>query len=333
MTRRTIQILAAIVAVLVIVLLVLERARQSGPGERRALLPEFEANANDVTDISIRQPGADGSVTIRREGDRWVVVARDDYPADVGRLRQLIIALADADIVEQKTSNPGQYEKLQVDDPDEGGAGSKVVMNGPGFAYSVILGKTAQNDYRYARLTEEATSYLIDENPDIPESVGDWVMPDIVDIDPARVYKVRISHADGETIVIAKSDQEQTDFDVSGIPEGRELSFATIGNGIAGALAKLTLEDVRKKVEAVPASTAVYETWEGLRITAEVVSGAEDSWVAFSAEAVSEESGIGEEADRINARLGGWQYRLADYKEGLLTRHWDDILRATDTDP
>ena len=39
----------------------------------------------------------------------------------------------------------------------------------------------------------------------------------------------------GETIVIEKSEREQTDFDVSGIPDGRELTYATVGNGIAGA--------------------------------------------------------------------------------------------------
>ena len=32
----------------------------------------------------------------------------------------------------------------------------------------------------------------------------------------------------------------------------------------------------------------------------------------------------------INDRLSGWQYRLPDFKKNLLTRRWDDILKAAD---
>jgi hypothetical protein len=37
-------------------------------------------------------------------------------------------------------------------------------------------------------------------------------------------------------------------------------------------------------------------------------------------------------AAAINERVGGWQYRLQDYKKDLLTRGWDDILKAGDTE-
>ena len=155
-------------------------------------------------------------------------------------------------------------------------------------------------------------------------------MPDIIDVNSGDVRRVTISHADGETIVIEKSDQEQTDFDVVGVPEGRELSYATVGNGVAGALTKLALDDVRVREEMSPTTITTFQTWDGLTITAEVVSDEESSWIAFAAAAADEESAVAERVAEINTRVSGWQYQIADYKKNLLIRRWDDILKAAD---
>jgi stage V sporulation protein SpoVS len=158
------------------------------------------------------------------------------------------------------------------------------------------------------------------------------LLPEIVNIGAEKVKTVTITHADGETIVVGKSDREQTDFDVSGLPEGRELSYATVGNDIAGALAGLELQDVRASINGAVAATAVYQTWDGLKITTQIIAEDEDAWVTFAAESTVEESGASDAATEIRARVSGWQYRLPDYKKNLLTRRWDDILKSTDVD-
>ncbi|MDH3531855.1 MAG: DUF4340 domain-containing protein, partial [Gammaproteobacteria bacterium] len=211
-----------------------------------------------------------------------------------------------------------------------------------------ILGDSAQRDFRYARLPDQATSYLIDKNPTVPDSVGDWLLPDIIDISAERVRKVSILHADGDSIVIEKGARDLTDFAVLDVPEDRELSYATVGNGVAGALSQLKLDDVRARRDAAAATTTVFETWDGLEITAAVTSDEGASWVAFaigtvpvvpSAEATADDAaGAGEpakvddEANELNERLSAWQFRLPDYKKNLLLRRWDDILKAVDAE-
>lgn len=349
MSRKTLQVLIAVVVGLVLTLLVLDSTdRNDAPNEAGPLLPGLKSRANEVEQVRISRSAGEESVTIRRDGGAWVVSDRDDYPADVGKLRQLIIALADASIVEEKTSNPEQYEKLGVDDPAEGGDGARVFAGGEGFSYEVILGDSAQRDFRYARLPDQATSYLIDKNPTVPDSVGDWLLPDIVDISAERVRKVSILHADGDSIVIEKGARDLTDFAVLDVPEDRELSYATVGNGVAGALSQLKLDDVRARRDAAAATTTVFETWDGLEITAAVTSDEGASWVAFaigtvpvvpSAEATADDAaGAGEpakvddEANELNERLSAWQFRLPDYKKNLLLRRWDDILKAVDAE-
>jgi predicted regulator of Ras-like GTPase activity (Roadblock/LC7/MglB family) len=169
-------------------------------------------------------------------------------------------------------------------------------------------------------------------------------LPTIVDIPSDRIQKVSIAHADGETIAIEKSSRDLTDFSVLAVPEGRELSYATVGNGIAAALRTLELDDARRTADGDVATTTVFDTWDGLRVTATVSSENDESWVAFHAEELPIEADVDssedsdavaatpsdrfESAGDINERLNGWQYRLPDHKTDLLVRRWDDILKS-----
>jgi len=332
MTRRTVQALVAIVIGLVLLLVVLERGDRGDAGaDGDLLLPSFRDVANDVDEVRISSPG-DSAITLQRGEDGWQVAERGGYPANVGMLRSVVAALAEARVVETKTANPDNYAQLAVDDPDEGGSGTKVTVNGASFGHAVIFGKPARGDYRYARIAGEETSYLVDRNPDLPEESGGWLAPDIVDIGSDGVRRVTIAHAGGETIVIEKTDAEQTDFDVVGVPDGRQLSYPTVGNAVAGALSDLDLDDVRRRVEAEAASTAVFETWDGLTVTVSVAEDGDDTWLAFEAAAGGEGPADAEKSEAINERTAGWQYKVPDYKKNLLTRRWDDMLRSAETE-
>lgn len=351
MTRNTLHWLIAVVAGLILLLIALEAGDPGDDGnEDRLLLPDLRSTLNDATGLEVVRGGEEPAVKIIREDDRWVVPDRGAYPADFGKLQSLMLALADAEIVEEKTANPELYARLGVDDPEEGSEdGVKLVVTGPDASHSVIIGKRAQGDYRYARVPGQERSYLINQNPDIPASISDWLAADIIDVPSDRVRRATITHVDGEKIVVEKSDREQDNFDVLGVPEGRELSYAAVGNGIAGALGGLELDDVRPKANAERIASAVFETWDGLKVTAEIGSDGDNSWVTFAAEvAPAEEEPAGEEsapvdeviaeddpaseAREINDRLARWQYRLPDYKNNLLTRRWESLLKAPEAD-
>jgi hypothetical protein len=327
MTRKTIQILIALIITLGLLLLVIDRDDDGTYAERAVFLAGFKEVANDATRISISGSSDGEDVTISRESGNWMVNARDNYAADISKLGQLVSTLANARIVEQKTSNPENYANLGVNDPGDGGNGRLVSIEGPGLNYSVIIGDSAQRDFRYARVPDQATSYLIDQNPPIPASASEWLVADIVDIPSSRIRNVSIEHADGESIVVEKIEEEQTDFDVLDVPEGRELSYATVGNGIAGALSDLGLDDVRKRIDAPAVTSVTFETWNGLSLSVKVIDEEEASWLEFAATSVDEEHSVDNEVAAINERLSGWQYQVADYKKNLLIRRWDDILK------
>ena len=55
-------------------------------------------------------------------------------------------------------------------------------------------------------------------------------------------------------------------------------------------------------------------------------------WLRLSAESTVDDDAIRDEASRINERVAGWQYRIADSRADRLARRWDDLLQAVDDD-
>lgn len=352
MNAKNIGILGIIIAALIAVYFLTNNGSDSGTGGA-TFIPELKSRLNGTTALEVRS--AKGSLTVIRAGDQWVIAERNNYPANVGALRELLISLADAKIVESKTSNPEKYHLLGVNDPaDEDSTAIELIIRGEDFEHSVILGKTAQRSYRYARLADIEQSVLIDKNPDVADDVGGWLVQDLLDIAASRVRSVTVRHADGERIEILKESADDQNFSVANVPDGRELSYATVANGIAGALGGLQLEDVRAATtDTQPAAVTMFETFDGLTLSVSSYGDAEESWIAISARA--EESAATEteaeteadtetetetetgpsaattEAAAINQRAGGWQFRIADYKANLLKRRFDDILKAEDT--
>lgn len=283
MNTRSLKVLAVLVLVLFVAVFALNRPANDD-GERNELLfPDLKDRLDEVSEVTIADAG--GAVTITRTEEGWVVPDKGGYEANTGALRELLLAIAEARTIEQKTSNSELYERLGVEDPmGEGSNGVLVESAGLGTDdFALILGDPVQGEYRYVRLADAKESWLIDRNPEIPADAGGWLAADIVDIPSSSVRSVTITHPDGEAIRIRKADPEAANFEVDGIPEDRELSYPSVANGVAAALASLTLEDVRASATAggVDATAAaattttrtVFTTFDGLRIAVESSTG------------------------------------------------------------
>ncbi|HEX5765743.1 MAG TPA: DUF4340 domain-containing protein [Woeseiaceae bacterium] len=281
MSSRNVRILAVVVLALFGVLFALNSTdRSDSQTGAQMLFPEIKSRLNDLNVVTITD--ADGTITLEREAEddsaaaRWISSAHDGYPADTGKLRQLLLAIADARKLEQKTADPELYERLGVADPrEDGGNGVLVSARGNDAAVSVILGDTAQQEFRYARLPDEEQSWLIDQNPDLPGDSTGWLLPEIVDIAATRIQSVIIRHADGEEVRIGKENADAANFELENIPEDEELRYPSVANGIAGVLGNLALQDVRKgDLAGEDASTAEFRTFDGLELLVRIGSRA-----------------------------------------------------------
>jgi hypothetical protein len=290
------------------------------------LFPGLRKQINEISQVSISK--AIESFTITNDSGRWVLTERNNYPVDIGKLRQLLLALADAKMLEEKTSDIEMYARLGVENIRKNSTGIEIRISGLDLEKSLILGKLAQRKYRYARIPGQNKSWLIDQNPDLPNNLGGWLLPEILDIDKSRIQAITITHSDGETIYIEKQNSEDGNFDVSNIPDGRELSYASVVNSIANVLSDLNLQEIAKASEVETDDNSVetiFRTFDGLKITINSSLLEDETWITVN---TNQDEMKSEEAVKINEKLSGWKYQIQSYKGNQLRRRWDDILKS-----
>jgi len=325
-TMKPAQVLAlAGVAVFAIVLaFALGGNRQADPGGDR-LLPALEGAVNDV-DALVIQPGGAPAIRIERGEAAWTVPAHHRYPADAGKVRRLVLALADARVLETKTSNPDFYARLGVEDASEsGGGGAAVSLEGVDGTQTVIVGnREIQGDRgTYVRIAGEPAARLVDQAIVVETASLDWLDREVMDVPAARVSAIEISHPDGDRVSIARD--EAGTLALASVP----VSGPTAADALARALAALRFDDVQ------PASglavgdepvTARFTLDDGTVIEAASHGPADATWTTFTVipAEVSDEPGS---ATRLAARVEGWAYRLPAWKAEQLARRLDDLLK------
>jgi phage baseplate assembly protein gpV len=367
MTRRAALIVAGLAVIAIVLALVGQRQNRPDTFTGTLLVPGLAEALNDIERVTVTGARAETIATLVRGEAGWSVVEKAGYAADLAKIRQALVGLSEARIVEEKTSNPDFHARLGVEAVEaEGATGVAIAIEAPTEFPVLILGDEPNSASRYARRAAEQASFLIDRNPEIPSTTTQWLETEIVDVPSASVESVTIKHSDGDEIAISKASAAESNFTVAGIPEGRELSYPTVANVIGNALRELKLDDVAPAVDAaVPSVVTEFRTFDGLVVTVTSTLDGEMPWLAFAARAetsVSPDAADAEEpgaaadeaseaatesapgaapsdtaapdpvaaAEAINARVGGWRYRIPEYQHGQLTRRWADLLKAAE---
>src|SRR5581483_7230396 len=264
---------AAIVALAAAIAINVSRRPESEANEKpKALLPELHDHVNDVNQITLT--GAEGKTlaTLKRTGDAWNVVEKANYPADLAKIREFLIKLDQATILEQKTSNPKLYAELGVDDvKDKDAKGVLVELAGLPQPVKLIVGNYngAGGGGTFVRRDGDAQSWLAKGNIAVAKNTADWEMRDLADIPSNRLKSVTLTNPDGKTLAAAKEQPGDANFKVADVPKGREVSSEFAANGLASTLAGLTADDVFPAKDMPPPDKvykAQYAAFDGLVI-------------------------------------------------------------------
>jgi hypothetical protein len=335
MSARTLLILIALTVAAGLAAWGLAGRDNGGPaGPSGALLEGFDERVNDVVAVVVSTPLE--RFTVRRTGQGWVMDERDGYPVAFETVKQTLLGLAEMSVLERKTDNPELYDRIGVEDPEvEGSESIQFTLlgeTGSALAAVVVGDAGPSRGTRYVRRAGEEVSWLVRLDLVPERRASFWLERELIEVEPARVRSVTITHPDGEQVVVAKEAREDVAWVLRDVPEDREPLNATIGRTLAGALENLTLEDVRAAAGA-PLSAeqqvvAVYETFDGLRLTLITAPEGESTWMRLQAEAVGEATeDVREEADEMQARLSGWAFSIPQYRSTSLRKRMDDLTR------
>src|SRR5262245_26971314 len=158
------------------------------------LYPQLKATLNDVNAIHVRGAAETAKVTIERAGNGWRVAERGGFAADPARVRKLLLAMADAKTLEQKSALPENYAALGVDEPKSANASGQLVeLSGTPKLVSLIVGKQPEGRTTYVRRAGESQSWQVDTAIDASTEAKNWLLTDIVDLKPERVQSVAIA--------------------------------------------------------------------------------------------------------------------------------------------
>jgi hypothetical protein len=279
MTSRRLLILAiaAIVAIGAGVWLAGREGSTGSSAGTGALYPQLKEQLNSVSAVNMYKAGDARVVSLKKQGDEWTVSERDNYPADASKVRKLLVAIADAKVYEQKTSNPSSYATLGVEDTKDKNATSlRIELVGAPKPVNLIVGKQGAGAHsNYVRRASEPQSWLVNASIDTSSTPEAWLRKDIIDVGADRMQSATVQTKDAKPYTAAKATRADANFNVDGLPKGKSLSAPTAANSVASALASLSLSDVRAASafqSKPPAAHATFKTFDGLVVDV-------DGWV------------------------------------------------------
>jgi Domain of unknown function (DUF4340) len=337
-------------ALVVIALLALGAAsyfssrRNSSHDTQGALLfPTLAAQVNTVTEISVLKGSDTPALTVRKQGDVWTVAERAGYPADLSKLRRLLLSLTDAKIVEEKTSNPASYPVIGVEDPLKAEAGGvEVTLSAADGKHAVIVGKSAP-DGTFVRRAGEEKSYSVSPAISVDAEPRFWIDTKLLDLNAADIQKVDVKFVGGPSYLIHRAapaaapaapaatppatappatpppaTAPPADFLLDGVPAGRKAADARTLSPSPTTYSNLTIDDVAQadSVDFSKASVVTVTLSGGNVVTLKGAVIGDKHWIAAAAT----------QDAALTAKATGRAYEISNFRYDAIFRPLEKLL-------
>ena len=367
--KKLLGLAAAAVVVLVLGFWIAGRQNSTQTEAEGLVYPDLKSQVGKVDTVRIYKAGDARAVELRRKDDAWTVTERGGYPADVSKLRTLLRSLTEAKLFEEKTSTPENYPSLGVDDvrkPDARGV--RIEIPGTKPPVDLIVGKSGPGaQSQYVRRVGEPKSWLVSASIEVSATPESWIRKEITDVSADRVQSASVTVNSAKPYNAAKKTRADANFVVDSLPKGKELSSDSAANGIATALAGLTLSDVQQASSfdaGPPSAHTTIRTFDGLvadldgwtrndkhyvSVKASFDQALADQFKQPAAAAKDEKkdtdaakkddkaqaegkttaktANVSEEANTINARVSGWIYEIPQYKYDAIFKPLEQLLK------
>jgi hypothetical protein len=168
------------------------------------LLPALASELDSVTSLSVLKGSTTPSVTVHKQGEQWTVAERANYPADVAKLRKLLLALGDAKIREEKTSDPANYPIIGVEDPTKPGAtGAQIELLAKDAKLDVIVGKPIEQG-NFVRRAGEKSSYIVEPGISFEAEPRFWIDTRLLNFSADKIQSIQFKPDTGSTYTVRR---------------------------------------------------------------------------------------------------------------------------------
>jgi hypothetical protein len=295
------------------------------------LFPTLTSEAGNVAAIEVRQ--GEKSLTLERSKDSgWAVKDRGGYPADNEKIRALMLKLVQAELIEAKTRAPDRHSLIEVEDPTDKAAKSRLLrlVDAKGAAVAeTVVGKKRFDVFgsgrsgTYVRRPKEMQSWLASAEIDPSLNVRDWVKLGVFEADAGKIKSLAIEMPGEQPLKIERDAEGKLKF--AGLPENRKLKDAGAADAIVRAAGSLDMEDMRKATAGSDIAGTVKLDADGLAVTLRIRKDAAGPWLSIAA---TGEGDAKKRAEELGARTQGWEFKIAASKADALLKRRADLLEA-----
>jgi hypothetical protein len=356
---------AAATVLLAIVTFASNNQWSTGEKAGEKLLPGLSDAIGSVAELEVRQ--GDNAVVLERKGGSWFMKSREGYPADVSKVRTLLVALGQAELIEGKTRKPERYAALEVEDPTGKTAKSRLVKltgNKGNAIAEVVIGKQRAEAYgsgreagTYVRKAGDAQTWLANAEIGASAAVKDWVKTTFLTLETDKIGRIGIEIPGEQALKIerpappakdakdtkAKKDAKEPTKDakeaespppaklafVAFPPDGKKLKDAGAAETLARAVGSIDIEDVRKLAEP-PSGEGVSTVRIELKDgpTATLRLRKDGDGHWLSIVATGESEAAKKAAEEIASRTKDWEFRIPAFKAEAILKKRSDLLEA-----
>lgn len=237
--NKSLAILLAVAVVMVVIVLAL----YSG---NRAPRQEFEPGSlliqgvapEKIQTISIVH--GKETVTLKRQDKGFVLAERDDYPASMSRINELLLACLEIRCRAKVTDAKENYKELGVEE----GADDAVVAtfkDGAGQTlFGLVRGKNAEGGGAYVRLLGQSAVYASESSPAIQTAPTSFLDKKIVDVKAGDIRRVEVQTGKDRYVL---TRDEKGAVALEKVPEGKRAK-TSVCEIVATALTDLEFSDV-----------------------------------------------------------------------------------------
>jgi hypothetical protein len=158
-------------------------------------------------------------------------------------------------------------------------------------------------------------------------SLGDWLEKRVLAIARERIRETAVTPAEGAAYTVYREKKGDADFKLADMPEGRALDYASAPDNVGAAIVGFTFDDVKPAANFnfAGADRITSTTFDGLAVSVKLIKEGDGHWATILAAGTTPDAQ--KEAAEINARAGGWAYKLPDYKARVFQTTLESLLK------
>ena len=292
----------------------------------KLMFPDLTSKYHDLARIEITYQGKQTVIEKRADG-AWGLASLRDYPVQEVKLRGMLTALTELRLTEPRTSDPSEFNRLGLDDPNAAPSTADLVRlvdiaGKPILALIVghrrIRSRANVPEEVYVRRPEENQTWLAEGNLQVDADAAQWLDRNVMNIAHDRIASVT---AGSQNLVFERQDGK---FALTQPTEHPKLEEYKVDD-VARALELLTFQQVKADTDTpgTEVGRSVFTTNDGLVVTVTVFHADKDVWARFAVVGASDKAKL--EAEKMNGRVTGWTYQIGSWKEKSLVPTIGDL--------